>query len=79
MSWKWLKYVIQGIVFLGDIILLIAVIVLFTSIKLTPLGFLFSLMLVYFAWGAWKDSGGFFHWKKETRQRFYKNWDEMAG
>ncbi len=79
MSWKLLKYVIQSIVFLSDILLFVAVISLFISVKLSPIGFIFSVALSYFAWQAWQCSGGFSHWKKETRQNFYKNWDKMAG
>jgi hypothetical protein len=77
MSFLKLKYVIQFIVCASDLLVLLAFIVLCLNIKTGSVeGVLLFAVLTYYAY---KSVGGLSHWKKETRQKFYDNYDKLTG
>ncbi len=75
---KWLKYLIQFMVCASDFLLLGATVILFFGISYSLISFIFVLILYNGLYKTWKKTGGLSHWKKETRQQFYKNWDSIC-
>lgn len=75
---KWLKYFIQFTVCVSDFILIAAILTVVFGISHSLASFIFFAILICGAGKVWKSTGGLSHWKKETRQRFYKNWDSIC-
>ena len=72
---KWLKYPMQTIVMLTPFFL----ITLFISVGIYCPFLLNIILIVFFVWLIKNDEIPFwFGWKKEHRQKFFKNWDAMC-
>jgi len=72
---RWLKYFIHFVVCLTDFIILGIVLGAFFTIPHTPVSFVVFLIMGYIIYRGWKETGGLNCWKKEEREKFYKNWD----
>lgn len=77
MFFRWLKYFIQVAVFLTDFLLIAACAVFVFGINHNPGSAVFAIILIYCTYKTWRSAGGAGHWKKETRQQFYENWDSL--
>ena len=65
----WLKYVIQLMCMMGDILLVVAISVVFFCIPF-PLNLILAISAIFMLKN---DKTFFFAWKKENIQRFFKN------
>jgi len=74
-----MKYLVQIMVILGDIMLIVAAISMicfaFKSGNLLLWGI--SIILLLLSYNTWKSQDGFIAWTKKGRKAFYKNWDEI--
>ncbi len=74
---NWLKYFLTFVVCISDFMILAAMATIIFNVSCSPAGFLVVLILFYGVYKAYKQTGGLSHWKKETRQQFYKNFDQL--
>ena len=74
-----LKWSIQILTMLSDLILIAAIGVGIYAIITTPIIPLKVIMAVLMvgAYHTWKDQGGFMSWRKKDRQLFSENWDKI--
>jgi len=75
---KWLKYFLQFVVCASDFILIAAILTAVFGISHSLGTIIFFTILIAGTCKVWKETGGLSHWKKETRQQFYKNWDDVC-
>lgn len=75
-----MKFLIQMMVMFGDVLIVLAAIVLFYSIfKMGSVLFaLLAAVLLLMTYRTWKDTGGFIAWTKKGRKAFFENWDELT-
>ena len=60
-----LRYLIQGVAMLGDLLLLAAIVITITN----PLGWI----VIPFAISTWRKQGGFIAWRRSSRKKFMAN------
>ena len=72
---NWLKYFITFIVCISDFMVLTAIATIIFGMSHSIDSIIFFLILFIGISNVWKQTGGLSHWKKETSQQFYKNWD----
>jgi len=74
-----MKYLVQGMAMLGDIMLIVAAISMicfaFKSGNLLLWGI--SIVLLLLSYNTWKSQDGFIAWRKKDRKAFMTNWDEI--
>jgi len=75
-----MKFLIQMMVMFGDVLIVLAAIVLFYFIfKMGSVLFaLLAAVLLLMTYRTWKDTGGFIAWTKKGRKSFFENWDKLT-
>ncbi len=74
-----MKFLIQMMVMFGDVIIVLAAIVLlYAMVKSGNVVFgIFVTIMLITAYKTWKETGGFIAWTKKGRKAFFENWDKM--
>ena len=75
-----MKYFIQGMAMLSDVIILLAVLGAFYGIAQTTNPILYIIIisiLLFYTYKTWKRQGAFTAWTKKGRKKFYDNWDKV--
>jgi hypothetical protein len=74
-----MKYLIQGMVMLADLMIIAAVFgLLYSCFTIRhPLVWIISIILLFSAYKVWDLQGGLFAWTKEGRKSFFTGWDKI--
>ena len=75
-----MKYLVQGMAMLSDVMIILAALSLSYYAYTTGKGIFYgiSFVLLLLTYKTWKDQGGFIAWTKEGRKAFFTNWDKIT-
>ena len=75
-----MKYLVQGMAMLSDVMLIIAAIGVsyFAYTQANIILYIISIILLLLSYNTWKSQGGFIAWRKKDRKAFMTNWDEIT-